>query len=254
MERSYNGWTASPRPADIGIVPLVVAGESFSPGVRGGDVADVLRYVAEQLNARVEPVYKPGWHEADDWGYSYRPNTNNPSQLSCHASGTAIDYNATRHPNGRGGTWTPAQRAEINKILAEVNGCVVNLVGYDEMHFEISGNAAAVAAAAARVRRRDAGAATPATPSKPSLIEEEEFMYIKCDLDGKGMIGTAILSGSIFAGLSGGSVASVDENIKKGALVTWVSPDEWADLDRKSHALHDNPRPVRIVADDTRAA
>ena len=34
------------------------------------------------------------------WGYEFRANVNNPSQLSCHASGTAIDYNANRHPNG----------------------------------------------------------------------------------------------------------------------------------------------------------
>jgi murein L,D-transpeptidase YcbB/YkuD len=150
---SYNGWLASKNPADFGgLAKLVVAGEEFSPGVRAGDVHTVLQYVAEQLHRRVEPVVRPDWHQADDWGYSFRPNTNNPNQLSCHASGTAFDYNATRHPNGKGGSWTAAQVAEIKRILAEVDNVVACLFGYDEMHFEISGNAAAVARVASRLR------------------------------------------------------------------------------------------------------
>ena len=56
-EYSYNGWPASKNPADFGgLEKLVVAGESFMPGVRAGDVATVLRYVAEQMHRRVEPV------------------------------------------------------------------------------------------------------------------------------------------------------------------------------------------------------
>lgn len=151
---SYNGWTAGEGWSVKGgqLEALVVAGEPFSPGVRAGDVHDVLEYVANQLHKRVEPVVRSDWHQADDWGYSYRANTNNPSQLSCHASGTAIDYNATRHPNGKGGTWTASQRAEIERILAEVNNVVRCLYGYDEMHFEIKGTVAQVAAAAAKIR------------------------------------------------------------------------------------------------------
>lgn len=164
---SYNGWSAAPGWSVAGgqLATLIVAGESFSPGVRAGDAHTVLEYVAQQLNARVEPVYAPGWHEADDWGYSYRANTNNPSQLSCHASGTAFDYNATRHPNGRGGTWTKAQQAEIGRILAEVNNVVRNLTGYDEMHFEIYGTVAQVAAAAAKIR---GGGGTPGPTPPPA--------------------------------------------------------------------------------------
>ena len=155
-EYSYNGWLASKNPADFGgLQKLVVAGEDFAPGVRAGDVHTVLEYVAQQLHARVEPVVRPDWHQADDWGYSYRANRN-ANNLSCHASGTAIDYNATRHPNGKKGTFTPAQVAEIRKILAEVDG-VVRWGGdfsgtKDEMHFEIVGSGAAVAQVARRIR------------------------------------------------------------------------------------------------------
>lgn len=176
MATSYNGWSASPDRNAIGIVPLVVAGEPFSPGVRGGAVHTVLRYVAEQLNKRVEPIVRSDWHQADDWGYAYRANVNNPSQLSCHASGTAIDYNATRHPNGKRGTWTAAQKAEINKILAEVNNVVRNLA-HDEMHFEIAGNAAQVAAAAAKVAGGSTG--TPADPNDDILELGDSGLAVK---------------------------------------------------------------------------
>lgn len=157
METSYNGWSASRNPADFGgLTPLVVAGESFSPGVRTGDVHTVLQWVAEQLHTRVEPVVRPDWHQADDWGFSYRPNVNNPKTLSCHASATAIDYNATRHPNGRRGTYSAAQVVEIHRVLAGVDDVVRwggSFTGTaDEMHFEICGNAADVARVAARLR------------------------------------------------------------------------------------------------------
>lgn len=153
---SYNGWLASARAADFGgLEPLVVAGESFAPGVRAGDVHTVLAYLAAQLHARVEPVIAPGWHTADDWGYAFRENRN-ANNLSCHASGTAIDYNATRHPNNRSGTFSAAQVTEIREILREL-GDVVRWGGdftgtKDEMHFEIHGTAAQVAAVATRLR------------------------------------------------------------------------------------------------------
>lgn len=156
-EYSYNGWPASPDPDDFGgLEALVVAGEPFSPGVRAGDVATVLRYVAEQMHRRVEAVVAAGWHQADDWGYSYRANVNNPDTLSCHSSGTAIDYNATRHPNGSRGTFSSAQVSHIHAILDEVERSVRwggDFTGTpDEMHFEIIANSSTLARVAARVR------------------------------------------------------------------------------------------------------
>jgi len=157
MATSYNGWTAAEGWSVSGgqLAPLVVAGEPFSPGVRAGDVRDVFEYLANQLHRRVEPVVRDDWHQADDWGYSFRANRN-ADNLSCHASGTAIDYNATRHPNDRSGTFTAAQVAEIRAILAELDG-VVKWGGdfsgtRDEMHWEVRGTAAQVAAVAARLR------------------------------------------------------------------------------------------------------
>lgn len=170
METSYNGWPASRNSADFGgLEPLVVAGEVFAPGVRAGDVRVVLGWVAEQLHARVEPVVRPDWHQADDWGYSYRPNVNNPTTLSCHASGTAIDYNATRHPNGKRGTFTAEQVTEIHKILSEIDGAVRwggDFIGArDEMHFEVIAAPGTLARVAAQLRGG-------VTPMKHATIQE----------------------------------------------------------------------------------
>lgn len=152
---SYNGWLASKTPSSFGGLQMLRVGtETFPPGVRNGDVHTVLSYVATQLDKRVEPVAFPGGHPADDWGYNYRTNRN-ANNLSCHASGTAFDFNATRHPNGKRGTFSAAQVAEIRRILAEVNN-VVKWGGdfkgtADEMHFEIHGTNAQVSAVARRI-------------------------------------------------------------------------------------------------------
>jgi hypothetical protein len=100
-----------------------------------------------QFHQRVEPVIS-GWL----WGYNYRTNVNNPSTLSCHASGTAIDLNAPNHPNGARGTFSNAQVGEIRAILNECQGAIQWGGDYtgtpDEMHFEIIVNASRLAVVA----------------------------------------------------------------------------------------------------------
>lgn len=141
MTTSYNGYPASPDPSAIGIVPLSVAGRTFPGGVKKGAVATVLKYVAAHMHWRVESLYYG--EDRDDYGYAYRRNVNNPSVFSCHASGTAIDVNATSHPNGKANTFTYAQVKAIRHILKET-GYAVHWGGdfssgpKDEMHFEIA--------------------------------------------------------------------------------------------------------------------
>jgi hypothetical protein len=148
MPRSQNGWNASP---DLKRRKLIVSGVEFVGGiVDNDDVATVLGYVAEQFHERVEPLHNPGC-----WGFFYRANRNDASSLSNHSSGTAIDVNAPKHPNGvaTANTYSRSQVAEVHKILAEV-GNVVRWGGdykktVDAMHFEINGSAASVAKVAA---------------------------------------------------------------------------------------------------------
>jgi hypothetical protein len=159
MLTSYNGWTASPNPADFGgITPLVIAGESFAPGVRSGDVHYLFTRFWTDFHNEIEPLFHVGWHAADDWGYAFRQNRN-ANNLSCHASATAADGNATRHPNGvpADKTFTPTQIAGIRHL------CKVKYRGLlrwggdftgtpDSMHVEVIGTPGQVAALVAELK------------------------------------------------------------------------------------------------------
>jgi hypothetical protein len=148
-----------------------------SPWVTGrllaGDVRTVLDHVAARFDAEVEPV------DVDSsWGWAYRSvrgeggsdgadgtdgeggdgtaEVVGGAELSNHASGTSIDLNATEHPLGATDTFTDDQVAAVRAILAEVAPVVAwggDFGGRaDEMHFEIVGDAEAVAEVAARLR------------------------------------------------------------------------------------------------------
>ena len=184
-EYSYNGWEASPDRSAID----VVANDWFPGGVKAGDVSTVLRYVVRQLDARVEPIVA-GWC----WAYTYKQNVNNPSQLSCHASGTALDFNAPDHPNGSSGTFTSAQRGQIYAILDEVQGSVSWLEGYDEMHFEICVDAADLARVAAVL-----GDAAPPTPEPEPLPKvDDDVLQLLRIAGGDGRVYAASAAGRRF--------------------------------------------------------
>jgi len=74
-------------------------------------------------------------------GHAYR-EISGSTTLSNHASGTAIDLNAPRHPLGASGTFSSTQVSRIRSILTYCDGVVRWGGDYatrkDEMHFEIS--------------------------------------------------------------------------------------------------------------------
>lgn len=131
MSKSYNGCPASPTKstidvkADWGIVWK--SRKMIWPGGVGQnqDLRDCFQYYVEQFYKRVENPVSTEYNKAGNWGYTYRANVNNPSSLSCHASGTAIDINAVRHPNGSRNTFTSAQYKEIGRILDELEGVLI---------------------------------------------------------------------------------------------------------------------------------
>lgn len=151
MATSSNGYLASPDREAVNAKTFRVARVEFPAGVRGGDVHVILRYVARELARTVEKP-RSGWC----WGYAYRPNRNNPSQLSDHSSATAIDYNAPAHPNGKAGTFSADQVRQIRRILDFCESTVKWGGDYhnikDEMHFGISD--ATTPADVARVARK----------------------------------------------------------------------------------------------------
>jgi hypothetical protein len=132
---SQNGWPANSDPSVIDVHSFLVPGTARHLTIRGGDVAAILLGVASRFNSRVETL------GASIGGYNYRVIAGS-SVLSNHASGTAIDLNYDKHPQGVHGTFTAAQVSAIRGILA-ICGSVVRWGGdytttVDEMHFEIN--------------------------------------------------------------------------------------------------------------------
>lgn len=115
--------------------------------LKPGDAGFVLAVFALWYHERVEPLNTGIW---DEWGWADRP-IRNSSVTSNHASGTAIDLNATKHPLGVRGTLrfllklgTKQELAEqrIRRVLdTQYNDVIragLNYTGRpDEMHYEI---------------------------------------------------------------------------------------------------------------------
>lgn len=93
----------------------------------------------------------------DDWSYAERPIRGSASVLSNHASGTAVDVDATRWPLGvePEAYLTAAEIAKVRAKLREYEGCIRWGGDYtgrkDPMHFEINRDAATVARVWAKI-------------------------------------------------------------------------------------------------------
>jgi hypothetical protein len=134
MPRSQNGYPANDRSL-VHSVPI--------PGgavtVRRGPAGDLLVWVAHQFHQHVEALVWPGC-----WGYAERP-VRGGTALSNHASGTAVDLNAPRHPMGTdpAATFTGPQLGVIRAVVERCSGAVRWGGDYtgrkDAMHFEIIG-------------------------------------------------------------------------------------------------------------------
>lgn len=132
IRTSYNGWpviTPSTHPSLVVIEPVA----SVRLRVER-DCAPIFAELARRWHALVEPIDQG---VIDDWGYAYRTTTG-ASSWSCHASGTAVDINATKHPwqTTATRTFTAGQIAAMRRILADLP-VLKWLDGHDPMHVEI---------------------------------------------------------------------------------------------------------------------
>lgn len=147
MPTSQNGWPVVPHDA---VTDRAVHGVEFPNGWLKGDVDVIFTHLIGRLHREVEPIHA-GWC----WGWHVK-NIEGSTSISNHASGTAIDYNAPAHPMGKRNTYSAADRAKIRAILADLDGVVRWGGDYvnrpDDMHFEINKGAAAVHAAANKIR------------------------------------------------------------------------------------------------------
>lgn len=143
---SQNGWPAHPDPEVVKLVRMTIplrSGKSVTLPLRA-ETAPALVEMIRWWDATVEPV-NPG----DTGSYSYRA-IRGYSQLSNHASGTAIDINGSRHPLAARGTVSPALAVAISAKAKSLGlrwgGNYKNRA--DEMHFEINTPPPAAAVAA----------------------------------------------------------------------------------------------------------
>ena len=114
--------------------------------LRNGSAGFLLVFFADWFHHNIERLNKEGepW---DEWAYAYRYVRGSNASVSNHASGTAIDLNATKHPLGKWGTFKYRVRGKIaewriRRHLKRYNNCIRwggDYIGRkDEMHFEIN--------------------------------------------------------------------------------------------------------------------
>lgn len=115
------------------------------------DAGWLLAAFVKRFDKFVEPLNRTDTH-----GYNKRKVANS-EDWSNHASGTAVDCNATKHVQGRVDTFTDSQVVKIRRIQADFDNVIKwggdYRVTKDEMHFEIIGNEEEVALAT-RVQKR----------------------------------------------------------------------------------------------------
>lgn len=156
MPVSQNGWSAN----DRSVIETYIVGRGMRVALRSGDAGYLLKHFTDWFDANIKDVdenYNNG--ELDDWGYAERPIRGGLA-LSNHASGTAIDINATEWPLGSEASvyLTQAEIDKVHKQLLVYEGCIrwgQDYVGRkDPMHFEINTGAAEVARVAAKLRQQ----------------------------------------------------------------------------------------------------
>ena len=135
---SPNGWLASEDRKALGIETFTVPGTKIRFACAKA-VAPILVSFAKDFHGLVEPIDEG---QLDDWGYAFRQTRGSDRILSNHASGTAIDLNAIKHPLGKSNTFNKDQRNTINLLITKYGLAWGGNYKKrkDEMHFEIALN------------------------------------------------------------------------------------------------------------------
>lgn len=149
---SQNGWTASKVRDEIDIESFLIPGTKVKLACNKA-VAPLLVGFAAEFHQLIEAIDEGG---LDDWGYAFRDVRGVPGRLSNHASGTAIDLNATKHPLGKAGTF-PLAKVPMIRALAKKYGLKWggDFRRPDEMHFEIALSEAKVASLIGSLNKGD---------------------------------------------------------------------------------------------------
>lgn len=119
----------------------------------------ILTWWALWFHEVIQPLNVGVW---DEWGWAWRPIRGETEVYSNHASGTAVDLNATLHPLGQRRTFKRAwQYTKIRARLVFLRYVVRWGGNYstraDEMHFEINRRPKAVRKCALRLQKTPRG-------------------------------------------------------------------------------------------------
>lgn len=146
MATSVNGYPVLSTNRTTGSTPRlrkwVVPGANRHLFVRDGSTGFLLIHFAlwwHEVIGRLDAKGAP-W---DEWGWAVRPVRGKTSGYSNHASGTAIDLDATRHPIGvsTSRTFSPLQKTRIRARIRFYRGCLTwggDWRRPDGMHAEVS--------------------------------------------------------------------------------------------------------------------
>jgi hypothetical protein len=147
-------------PGARGLRKFQMPGVDRTLNLRDGSVGFLLVHNACYIDRFVERLDVGTW---DDWGHAVRPVRGQSTGFSNHASGTACDLNATRHPRGvpTRKTWTDRQITQIHSRLKMYDGCLRWGGDYvrvpDAMHWEAARDIAACEKVARRLMRTKIG-------------------------------------------------------------------------------------------------
>jgi peptidoglycan hydrolase-like protein with peptidoglycan-binding domain len=153
VSKSQNGWPVADK-AQCDQGPFL--GVKFPNGILHGPVAAIALWQMRRYAATVEPI-----HSGTCWGWDVR-KIEGSSDYSNHASATAWDINAPKHPMGTSPahSFTPTQIAAC-RAIERASGGVVRWGGSytgrpDTMHWEINKQRVATEAFAARIAGKHA--------------------------------------------------------------------------------------------------
>jgi hypothetical protein len=134
-EKSSNGWVASKDAAAIDIKQFKVDGTDIKLRCAAA-CGPILAAFASEFHKTIEPIDAG---TLDDWGYAYRPVRGETTGLSNHASGTAIDLNAVKHPLGKENTFTGPQQVLLKALVKKygLRWGGTYKTRKDDMHFEV---------------------------------------------------------------------------------------------------------------------
>jgi hypothetical protein len=136
MAFSQNRYSAN----DRSVIVKYAIGQTKSVNLRKGSTGALLAHMANWFDANIRDI-DPG--QLDEWGYAERL-IRGGVETSNHASGTAVDVDATKWPLGSEPSkyLTAAEIARIREHLKVYEGCIRWGGDYtgrkDPMHFEIN--------------------------------------------------------------------------------------------------------------------